>query len=144
MRERYKTGELLSSDIVYEDGVFFCTAVDDKAAERIAAALNAQLPVRAVEYGSREHADKLSAEIAELRETLEKANDAYAQGVTAGRSEALNAAGVVEALRPLAEAVERLDNARHGNDFVGTICAQSQIIEAARAALAAVKEKGRG
>jgi flagellar biosynthesis/type III secretory pathway protein FliH len=114
-------------------------------AERIAAALNAQLPVRAVEYGSREHADKLSAEIAELRETLEKANDAYAQGVTAGRSEALNAqAGGVEALRPLAEAVERLDNARHGNDFVGTICAQSQIIEAARAALAAVKEKDRG
>jgi hypothetical protein len=56
---------------------------------------------------------------------------------------ALNAAGVVEALRPLAEAVERLDNARHGNDFVGTICAQSQVNEAARAALAAVREKGR-
>ena len=53
---------------------------------------------------------------------------------------ALNAqAGVVEALRPLAEAVERLDNAKHGNDFVGTICAQSQVNEAARAALAAVK-----
>jgi hypothetical protein len=48
-------------------------------------------------------------------------------------------AGVVEALRPLAEAVERLDNARHGNDFVGTICAQSQVNEAARAALAAAK-----
>ncbi len=96
MAERYTTGECaMCREIVYEDGSFFCEAIDAEAAKRIAAALNAQ-------------------------------------------------AGGVEALRPLAEAVERLDNARHGNDFVGTICAQSQIIEAARAALAAVKEKDRG
>jgi flagellar biosynthesis/type III secretory pathway protein FliH len=98
-------------------------------AERIVAALNAQLPVRAVEYGSREHADKLSAEIAELRETLEKANDAYAQGVTAGRSEALNAqAGVVEAL----EWIARVN------------ATEAEYQKVARAALAAIKEKDRG
>ena len=100
-----------------------------EAFERIAAALNAQLPVRAVEYGSREHADKLSAEIAELRETLEKANDAYAQGVTAGRSEALNAqAGVVEAL----EWIARVN------------ATEAEYQKVARAALAAIKEKDRG
>ncbi len=143
MRERYKTGELLSSDIVYEDGVFFCTAVDDKAAERIVAALNAQLPVLAVEYGSREHADKLSAEIAELRETLKKANDAYAQGVTAGRSEALNAqAGVVEALRPLEVELEKLDDATERDSTPEMVGATWRLIEAARAALAAVKGVG--
>jgi hypothetical protein len=71
---------------------------------------------------------KNESEIQELLNELERS------------AAALNAqAGVVEALRPLAEAVERLDNARHGNDFVGTICAQSEVNEAARAALAAIK-----
>ncbi|MFN8993809.1 MAG: hypothetical protein ACK5X3_09165 [Pseudomonadota bacterium] len=110
-----------------------------------AAALNAQLPVRAVEYGSREHADKLSAEIDELRETLKKANDAYAQGVTAGRSEALNAqAGVVEALRPLEVELEKLDDATERDSTPEMVGATWRLIEAARAALAAVKGVDRG
>ncbi|MCZ8113855.1 hypothetical protein [Silanimonas sp.] len=118
-------------------------------AERIVAALNAQLPVRAVEYGSREHADKLSAEIAELRETLEKANDAYAQGVTAGRSEALNAqAGVVEArvAVPPADCRARLraegkPYPRSGCQACGKWYPRSDYCEAA---LAAVKGVDRG
>lgn len=101
-----------------------------------AAALNAQLPVRVTEYGSREHADKLSAEIAELREALEKAKDAYAQGVAAGRSEALNAqAGVVdeETVMRAASAMADVDKAR-----------RASYVDMARAALAAVKGVDRG
>jgi hypothetical protein len=112
-----------------------------------AAALNAQLPVRAVEYGSREHADKLSAEIAELRETLEKAKDAYAQGVAAGRSEALNAqAGVVEALEELLDEAECWFDLHHKRGMTKTdyriwltMGRRPKAIRNARAALAAVK-----
>lgn len=124
--------------------------------ERIAAALNAQ----AVDANTKQQAE--SYEIAcEILEDWQESRVAagldpgccgsvcdgisrLCEMVEEAEAAALNQqAGVVEALRPLAEAVERLDNARHGNDFVGTICAQSQIIEAARAALAAVKEVGR-
>jgi predicted RNA-binding Zn ribbon-like protein len=57
---------------------------------------------------------------------------------------ALNAqAGVVEALRPLAEALARHDKAALADDHANITVAAHDLFDAARAALAAVREKGR-
>jgi hypothetical protein len=53
-------------------------------------------------------------------------------------------AGVVEALRPLEVELEKLDDATERDSTPEMVGATWRLIEAARAALAAVKEKDRG